>query len=231
MIVRKKITKQLIARLSLLFLLFWLPVIIFAQLADNVIDHSAIPGDVATLDALRRLATPWLTHTMIFISNIGNAALIISVTILGSLLLFYRYHRRHQALVLLFGVGGAGAANIVLKALFGRTRPTEVAHLVSEQSYSFPSGHAMGSSALAFSIIVILWYSRYRWAALIGGGIYTIAVGISRLYLGVHYPSDVIAGWCISLAWVLLVSSVVNGYPFRVIFWQKLGFKHLEKRE
>ncbi|MDB5175923.1 MAG: acid phosphatase [Candidatus Saccharibacteria bacterium] len=222
--VRNKISKQLLVRLGLLFLVFWLPVIIFAQLADSVIDHSAIPGDVATLDALRRLATPWLTDVMIFISNVGNAALIISVTILGSVLLFYRYHHRRQALVLLFGVGGAGAANILLKALFGRTRPTEVAHLVSEQSYSFPSGHAMGSSALAFSIIVILWHSRYRWPAVLLGGLYTLAIGLSRLYLGVHYPSDVIAGWCISLAWVLLVSSVISGYPFRSVYWQKLTF-------
>jgi membrane-associated phospholipid phosphatase len=77
--------------------------------------------------------------------------------------------------------------------------------IVIEKGYSFPSGHAMISCALAITIMILCWPTRWRRLAIIGGTIYFILVGISRLYLGVHYPSDVLGGWCVSIAWLYLV--------------------------
>jgi undecaprenyl-diphosphatase len=103
--------------------------------------------------------------------------------------------------------------NLLLKELFGRDRPTLWETLVTEHGFSFPSGHAMASSALGFSIMVTLWNTRFRVPACIVAGFYIVLVGFSRLYLGVHYPTDVLAGWVLSGTWVILMLYVF--YPQR----------------
>ena len=107
------------------------------------------------------------------------------------------------------GVGGAALLNMVLKLIFERPRPDLWEQLIIETSFSFPSGHAMASSALAFSVIAIAWNTRFRWYAVGVGVLFMLVIGFSRLYLGVHYPTDVLAGWFVSGAWVLLVALVV----------------------
>jgi undecaprenyl-diphosphatase len=73
----------------------------------------------------------------------------------------------------------------------------------------------MASSVLAFTIIALLWKTRWRWPAVTLSTIYFLYIGLSRVYLGVHFPSDVLAGWCISLTWVLLVSKALYLKPVR----------------
>jgi undecaprenyl-diphosphatase len=99
-------------------------------------------------------------------------------------------------------VAGAWSINIMAKLLFQRVRPALWQSPVPEHDYSFPSGHAMLSMAIAGSLIILAWPTCLRWPALIGGSIGVLGIGLSRLYLGVHYPSDIIAGWCASLLWV-----------------------------
>jgi membrane-associated phospholipid phosphatase len=71
---------------------------------------------------------------------------------------------------------------------------------------SFPSGHALNSATLATAIILMTWGDRrWRWPVTVAAVAYTVMVGVSRLYLGVHYPVDVIAGWCLGVAWTLLI--------------------------
>lgn len=74
---------------------------------------------------------------------------------------------------------------------------------------SFPSGHATSSAALVASLVVLGWSTRYRIAALVGGAAFLAAVGLSRMYFGVHYPSDILGGWCVSLAWVAALALVL----------------------
>ena len=80
-----------------------------------------------------------------------------------------------------------------------------------EHSSWFPSGHAMASSALALSLIVIFWSTKWRWLVLAGAIFYVVIIALTRLYLGVHYPTDILAGWAVSCAWVAIVS-VTIGY-------------------
>ena len=112
-------------------------------------------------------------------------------------------------------VGGAAVANLVLKLLFHRDRPSLWHPSVVETSFSFPSGHAMLSAALILSIIFIVWKTRLRLASIVIGSILILLIGTSRLYLGVHYPSDVAAGWCASLAWIVVVVAVINQLAHR----------------
>ena len=79
----------------------------------------------------------------------------------------------------------------------------------------------MASSALALALIILCWRTRWRWLALIGGAIYMIIIGLSRIYLGVHYPSDILAGWCVSLVWVLLLAGLVYEYMVRYSYKRK----------
>ena len=107
-------------------------------------------------------------------------------------------------------VVGAGLLNLLLKATFQRDRPDLWEHIVTELTYSFPSGHAMASMALGSAMIMAFWRTRYRVVALIGGVFYIISIALTRLYLGVHYPTDIIAGWCAALAWVVFVKIIFD---------------------
>jgi membrane-associated phospholipid phosphatase len=203
------VSRTTLLKLFVAALCFWIPVVIFAKIADEVRDKENIFIDSAFLTWLHQFANPTLDTIMVTITNLGSAEAIVAYAFLGVAALLYKRHRR-DATLLLFGVGGAAAINLLLKASFTRTRPELWTSIVTEHSFSFPSGHAMASSALAFSVIAIFWSTRYRWLAV---GImipYMILVGLSRLYLGVHYPSDVIGGWCVSFAWVLIVTIIVR---------------------
>lgn len=79
---------------------------------------------------------------------------------------------------------------------------------------SFPSGHATSSAALVASLLVLAWQTRYRWRAILGGAVFLAGVGLSRMYFGVHYPSDILGGWCVSFAWVAALALIV---PARVV--------------
>ena len=84
-----------------------------------------------------------------------------------------------------------------------RTRPTYGAAYLRGHSFSFPSGHAMGSMTLAAVLVLLAWNTRWRWPALVFGVLFAGSVSLSRIYLGVHYPSDILAGWCAALVWVV----------------------------
>ena len=71
---------------------------------------------------------------------------------------------------------------------------------------SFPSGHAVGSMTLAAALVVLTWKTRWRWLVCSGGGIFVVVVGVSRIYFGLHYASDIFGGWLLALAWVVLLS-------------------------
>ena len=89
----------------------------------------------------------------------------------------------------------------IAKIFFGRVRPALWTSILPETTFSFPSGHSMISASLAFALVVLLWRTRWRYPALICAVPAVFLVGLSRLYLGVHYPSDVLGGWCAGLIW------------------------------
>jgi undecaprenyl-diphosphatase len=181
---------------------FWVPTLVFLYLANHIKANGPLPGDIAVLNALRQLSSPTLDTAMIAITTLGSAVVVIAGVAIATGILAY-LHRRRQAVFLLFSAAGTGAINIGFKYLFQRDRPSLWQQIVTENGFSFPSGHAMISSALALSVILICWNTRYRVWAIVGGSVYFLLVGLSRLYLGVHFPSDVLGGWCVSLLWIL----------------------------
>lgn len=201
------------ARWKPLLLLFFgvgLPLVAFGDLAEDVWSRGGIGWDEPILRYVHRHETPGRTGVMKFISAIGYAYGVVPLAILIGLgLLVVR--RRGNALFWAVAMGGTGVLNQSAKLSFRRDRPDLWLSPAPEHTYSFPSGHAMGSMALVAALAVLAWPTRWRWWAIAVGGVFTVLVGFSRVYLGVHFPSDVVAGWSASLAWVLGVSQVAYG--------------------
>ena len=129
-------------------------------------------------------------------------------------LLWLRHWRDVVFVVLAFG--GAEITNVLLKALFARARPHLWPALSVETSFGFPSGHAAGSVALAAIVAILLWNTHWRVPGLLIGVLFVCLVSLSRLYLGVHYPSDVLAGAAASLTWVTLLTLTLRRELFPV---------------
>lgn len=196
-------------RLLLAFIALIVFVSLFTALADEVLEGDTLIVDNHILLSIYSHSSPVLNSIILHLTNFGGVMFVIGITaiIAG----YYMYRSKWQAFTqIVAGVGGAGLLNVILKLLFERDRPDLWHHLVFESTYSFPSGHAMGSSALAFSVVAILWHTKWRWLALSLASIYVLTIGFTRLYLGVHYPTDVIAGWCVSAAWVIAVATILG---------------------
>ena len=177
------------------------PLIAFTGIAEDVLQHEAFAWDVRTLEALHAQATPTLDAVMLAITHTGDVKVLggfLMIVLLG--LWFGGFPR--NATFLALSSGGAAAMNIALKSWFQRPRPELWVRLIPEHDFGFPSGHAMGSVAVVAALAVLAWPTRWRWPVIVLGMGFALAVSVSRLYLGVHYPSDVIAGGVLSLAWV-----------------------------
>lgn len=190
-------------------ILFWTPFIVFVGLAHEVIEKEAFAPDTFVLTKIHTLTTPWLTHTVVLLTNLGGIIFILPITAIIVAALYAKKLWR-EARLLLAIVAGAGVVNMLLKVWFHRDRPTLWQALVHETSYSFPSGHAMASSALAFGVMALFWRTKWRWLVVAAGLLYMIIVGFTRLYLGVHFPSDILAGWCVSFLWTLIAYRILK---------------------
>jgi undecaprenyl-diphosphatase len=191
---------------------------LFVEIADEVREGESLAFDRTILLALREsgdLANPkgplWLQHAARDITSLGGGTVlaIITAAALGFLLLTRRIA---PAILIAASVCGGAVLSMLLKSAFDRARPQIVPHLVDVYSASFPSGHAMLAitTYLTLGTLLAEVQSRRRvklyllsWAVLL-----SLAIGVSRVYLGVHWPTDVLAGWCVGSAWALLCGLV-----------------------
>ena len=151
---------------------------------------------------------PWLALVAIGFTYLGTWPSVVVVTVLGAGWLFYQ-RRNWQAVTLLVASFSARVLVILQKAYFARLRPEEHLRMVEVHYQSFPSGHS-ANSMIAFLMLALLLFDdsrRTRIAAAIAVTL-SVLIGISRPVLGVHWPSDVVAGWAFGLFWVLLLLAV-----------------------
>ena len=175
-------------------------------------------GDVdrEVLMALYAGDEPWLALAAIGLSYLGTWPTVVVVTVLGAMWLLYRGKRR-AALVLLIASFSGRLLVILEKAYFARLRPEEHLRLAEVHYQSFPSGHS-ANSMIAFLAIALLAFDdpkQRRWAAAAAVSL-SVLIGVSRPMLGVHWPSDVIAGWSFGLFWTLLVLGLSSRWERRV---------------
>lgn len=183
----------------------------FVELTDDLGDNELHGVDESVTAYITSFRKPWLTDYLVFVTHLGDRNAYIVFTAL--LALYYLIKKRswkfivQTTLVLIL----ATLSNIVLKRVINRARPT-LEHLVTVNSLSYPSGHAMSAMAFyGFLIYLCLRYRMRRWVRYVFVVILVLlilSIGISRIYLGVHYPSDVAAGVIGGLIWVTFCAIV-----------------------
>ncbi len=198
--------------LGSLFLIAGL-LLIFIFIAQDVFEGETASFDRAAILAFRSagnisqsVGPPWVEEAVRDVTALGSiiVVIILSGAVLGYLLML---GKRGPALLLLMSVAGGTALNDLLKYVFARPRPDLVLPTTQVFTSSFPSGHAAVSAVVYLTLGALL----ARDAPSVAGKIYVMAVailivflvGVSRVFLGVHYPTDVLAGWCIGSAWAL----------------------------
>ena len=186
----------------------------FLALASEVMEGDTTTLDTRILVALRKSDDPsrpigpsWVENSLLDLTAIGGPTVLglVVVAVVGFLVLQTRYH---TAIVVLATAASGELVNSVLKNVFLRPRPDVVPHLRNVTTSSFPSGHAMESAIIYLTLgAVLMRLSERRITKVYSMGIaiaLTLLVGISRVYLGVHYPTDVIAGWMFGFFWASL---------------------------
>lgn len=164
--------------------------------------------DASIMQAFHVDATPALTHLMETLTWIGSPAVVSPVLLIAVVILWMRSLRR-EALLLAIAVGGGGLLDTALKLHFRRIRPDVSWAILHEHSFSFPSGHSVVAVALyGMLLYLVLRHLHAAWQktlAVLAAFALATGIGLSRIYLGVHFPSDVAAGYFVGAVWVLAV--------------------------
>lgn len=174
-----------------------------ANLAEEVLEQEVFAADESILLWVNQFSSPVLDQVMLTITRLGDPDVVVPLTSIGIIWLWWRWRWRIAAIFALTCVGGA-VLSTVFKLLFGKARPALWSQLITETSYSFPSGHALGSMVL-YGFSAYLLVQRFHAQKWLIYGVATLligSIGFSRIYLGVHWPTDVVAGYSIGFLWL-----------------------------
>ncbi len=191
--------------------------LVFAAFGRLVASGATQAFDERVLHLAAELRTPWLDEAMLEITSLGNAMVLFTMVAIAGVFLWLTRHHYSAALLVVAVVGG-DLLNDLLKGFYARPRPAIVQWGTDVHSASFPSGHAMAAVVAYGSVAYLVarleptpTLRRATWAMAI---LIILAVGISRIYLGVHYPSDVAAGFVAGLAWTAFVAATITAIRF-----------------
>ena len=209
-----ELARFLRSRLSLSILLYWALLLslawLFAELLEEVYAQGGFFFDEPVLAWFYERLNPLTTKFMLVASTIGGTAFMIALSVAVTLLL-WRLARR-EARFFAFSMLGASLIMLLTKLSLNRPRPDLYpdVDLWQTASASFPSGHATGSAAFFLSLYFVLAHKNMRWRLLAAvlGLLMVIWISTSRLYLQVHYPSDILAGLALGTTWVLGVNAL-----------------------
>ena len=182
----------------------------FADLAHGVIEGESRAFDRAVLLWIHNHSPGWLDGPMRLVTALGYYWVVLPL-LAGAVLVFYLKGWRLSAVLLIVSTAGGVFLTTVLKAVFRRARPELFDSGYTTTFFSFPSGHATVAVGFYGALTLILAYrlrGLARWAVVSGGVLLVLLIGFSRLYLGVHYPTDVLAGFLAAPLWVISVGAV-----------------------
>ncbi|MGV8943155.1 phosphatase PAP2 family protein [Thermomonas sp.] len=205
-------------RVLLAFVGVLLPLWGFGELAEDLRAGEVFFFDAPLLQFAHALAGDGWNAFFVRVSALGYLYGVIPVDVVLVLALAWRQKLR-EGLFAGFAIIGSVLLNLGAKQLFARQRPSLWESIAPESSFSFPSGHAMGSMTLACVLVLLAWRTRWRWPVLAVTSIFVALVGFSRIYLGVHYPSDILAGWTAAITWTAAIYLLV--FPAGRRPWQQ----------
>ena len=183
--------------------------LIFVRITRELIEGDVGAMDSAILLAVAKMRTPWLTIAAVDVTALGSITLVVLFSVFTFMVLLV-LRDRLGALQLLAASAGAGILTVLTKDLIERIRPAEAQQLIVVSGFSYPSGHSVSTTALYLTIAIIA--GRYiqnlgaRTAIFVALSTVPIMVGASRVYLGVHYATDVMSGISLGAAWALLLA-------------------------
>ncbi len=202
------------SRILIVFLTSAILIFGLGKFASQVIEGDTFAFDIMIMRLLRTtenagfsIGPQWFTKAMIDVTALGGVTVLTLVSLFacGYLLAM---HQRYTAFFLVGLVTLGALSTTVLKQMFSRVRPEVVPHLVPVDSASFPSGHAMNSALIYLTLAMLVARTendRSISIYIVGSAVMTtLIVGSSRVYLGVHWPSDVVAGWGVGSLWAVL---------------------------
>lgn len=192
------------------WIICFLCIILFLALAEDVFNHEIMNGDIIGYNLISKyLIKDNITPIMKVITFYGGAIFLVSLTIL----LFIIIKNKKIGILIGTNLVTITLLNQLFKFILQRPRPTEY-RIINEVGYSFPSGHSMVS--MAFYGLLIYFIYKYaknkyiKWISIILLSLLIIMIGISRIYLGVHYTSDVIAGFLVSISYLIIYIKISN---------------------
>lgn len=183
----------------------------FAEVSEGVFEGETRRLDDAVLLWIRSTFPAWLSPPLRLITALGYPWIVVPLLI-STAYVFYRKNLRLSTALLLLSVPGAAVLGVALKSLYQRTRPELFDSGYTAPFYSFPSGHAI--TAVSFYGVLAILTARCftgwrRWTVAATGAALILLIGFSRLYFGVHYPSDVAAGYLAAIVWVSTVGTAL----------------------
>ncbi|MFN0247686.1 MAG: phosphatase PAP2 family protein [Kofleriaceae bacterium] len=190
----------------------------FIKIGRAVSGQETTGFDEAVLLALRTapddpIGPESLTNAFMHISALGSGSVTGLIVLIAIIFFVVSGHWRYAMLMLACSLGTLAGMSL-LKSFYERDRPTVVTHIDPPGGHSFPSGHSMISAALYMTLAVLIARTmerrRQRVAVVAIGAALMLLIGFTRLYLGVHYPTDVLAGWTAGLLWALICGLIVN---------------------
>lgn len=200
-----------ILKKNMRWVILLLGLIIFFEILEDVYENEIHQFDSQIYKAVSYFISDGFTHVVKVITNIGSASAILTATTV----IFILIKNKKISIAIVSNLVIITALNQLLKRIIARPRPMEY-RLIDETGYSFPSGHSMVSMAF-YGFLIYLAYRKIKnpyikTIVCVMLSIIIICIGLSRIYLGVHYPSDVIAGFCISLSYLALFTSITKKY-------------------
>lgn len=203
--------------MGIIVFLLSLCIIAFIVIANELQKDALVQFDRTIISFVQGNISPFLTRVMEGFTFLGSVKWVGAAVVLIALVLFAK-RKWSLGLFILLSTGVGTLFNVILKNIFKRQRP-EIHRIISESGYSFPSGHSTGAFIFYGSIAyLILHYTNKRGWQLLGViiiALLILAIGLSRIYLGVHYPSDVIGGYSAGGVWLIICILVFRYYENR----------------
>lgn len=191
-----------------------------SEMREASLGQPEIIGSIDKLPThlLEKIRSPKINTIAIDLTALGSATIVTLFLVVSSFLLILNKQYQTALHLVVAGIGSAVLTSL-LKGFFERPRPTELIHLVDVQGYSYPSGHSLSSAAVYFTFAVILCNTYRTWrerAVVIALSLLLITlIALSRVYLGVHYVSDVLAGMLVGIGWASLLGAVRSFFELR----------------
>jgi membrane-associated phospholipid phosphatase len=192
---------------------------LFFRLSSDLMKKNPFLFDQKIIDTVRSSASPAMDAFMQGITELGSTFMLGLLLLISMIWLYVKRKNIWSSLFFFLAVAGGGLLNLALKSYFARERPS-VHRIVEADGFSFPSGHSMGSLTFYGFLSYLALRSKCKSLSKLGlvtlFGSLILLIGMSRIYLGVHYPSDVLAGYTAGMVWLVFCISLLE-----IVYWYK----------